>query len=174
MNDKQTDPTPEPGKPLIRGDGEVTPDSLLGDFRGRPLGKIILFTLIVHLVFVSIFSLGYMRELVLGKGGADMELAVREATAALREIADRHEVDVQELGKQFAGNRPTAAPATPEEPAAPAEQPTDATPAAPAEPDEPAKGLSEIEKALQVQEVGPQTPDLSADHEEDLFGPKTP
>lgn len=128
-------------------------------FQGRSLKSIIVFTVIVHLVVVVGASVPYLMrsvsggEKVEGSEKERVEVAVREATASIREIAEKHGLKPQDLGEQFAGGAPKApveeAPAKEEAP----------------EPEEP---KSAIEKELDVKEAVPELPSLG-DEKEDLF-----
>ncbi|MFN7342154.1 MAG: hypothetical protein ACK5TA_02345, partial [bacterium] len=75
---------------------EITPDKLLESFRGRSFKSVILFTVIIHIVIVGGTSIPYLIEKIIGKSGSKLnekdrtELAAREATEALREIATKH------------------------------------------------------------------------------------
>ena len=88
---------------------EVTPDSMMNDFRGRPVVGILSFTVIVHVVLISVFSFGYMKNELFGEDTSSMsederlKVAVQEATTSLREIAERHGLSPQDLTTQFAG-----------------------------------------------------------------------
>lgn len=166
MSDKTTPPvTPPPHD-------EVSPDDLMDDFRGKSLGKVILVTLVVHAIFIGVFSIGYIRELIVGPGAQltdeqRMSKALDDTSAELRKIADRYEVNVTDLkSKLETGRAKTAAPVTS---ANPSEKPTE-TPAT----EKPQEQKSEIEKKLETQEKGPALPDLTADPKDDLFAPEKP
>lgn len=167
----------------------VSPDALLSDFRGLSLSKILIFTIVFHLVFLTIFSPGYLYGLVVGSGTDAMteqekvDEAVREMTAEARALADRYGIDSQELVKRFSeGRKPTAAPTAPtseganqaDDNAAPTggmtvetttttvtEQGADA-----------GREVSEYEKTLEVEEQGPVVPDLIPDNDDDMFAPQ--
>ena len=149
MTDEQTYPS------------DVSPDSLMSDFRGRGILAILAFTVIVHLVIVVGSSYSYLREEVFGEDTSTLsesdriDLAVREATTALREIAEKHGISPQDLSSRFASNGLQAAP---KQALAPG---VTASPASPEEPKSP------IEQTLQKKDDGPDQPDLSA--EDDLF-----
>lgn len=159
----------QPDNSKLRHVEDVSPDALMQDFRGRPLVTILIVTLIVHALFIGVFSFGYLKGQILGEDtssmteGERMEIAVREGTIALREIAERYELSVQDLSSQFSGG--SARPAARVDDA----QREDAASSAPNTdaPDEPA---SDIERTLQETEVGPEDPEL----EDDLFAPETP
>ena len=154
---------------------EITPDQLLESFRGRSLKSVILFTVIIHVVIVGGTSIPYLMKSIAGKSSSKLnetdrtELAAREATAALRDIATKHGIKPQDLSSRIAdGAAPKAkvekeeeAPATKEEPVTPEAQPTV----------EPEKPKSAIEKELEVKEEGPKVPDIKVEEasEEDLF-----
>lgn len=148
---------------------DVSPDSLMSDFRGRPIVSIVVFTLIVHVVVVGVFSVGYLKDQIMGVDNSKLsekerlDNAVREGTIALREIAERHDVTLQNLSSRFANGStkraatPIAGGDTPEK--------TDPTKT----PDTPKQPVSDIEKKLNEKKAGPAVPDLSPDKEDDLF-----
>lgn len=154
---------------------EITPDQLLESFRGRSFKSVILFTVIIHVVIVGGTSIPYLMKSIAGKSASKLsekdrtELAAREATDALREIATKHGIKPQDLSSRIAGGaEPKApvekeekAPAPEEEPVTPETQPTD----------EPEKPKSAIEKELEVKQEGPKVPDIKVEEatEEDLF-----
>lgn len=165
MSDEQTSATATP----VYSD-EVTPESMMNDFRGRPVVGILSFTVIVHVVLLSVFSFGYMKNELFGEDTSSMsedkrlKVAVQEATTSLREIAERHGLNPQDLTSQFAGRdaRPATSPPPPE-PSGPE------TPGEAAGPDEPE---SAIEKELNTKGRGPASPDLPPNlptEEDDLF-----
>jgi len=151
---------------------DVSPDSMMSDFRGRPIVAILAFTLVVHVVLVGVFSTGYLKNQLLGKDTSAMseeerlDIAVREATTSLREIAERHGLSPQELSERFAnGNSQPTKAATPQQ-ANPGAQDT---PPASDDPT-PQEPKSAIEKELQKKADGPDLPDLTPiEEEEDLF-----
>jgi hypothetical protein len=155
---------------------EITPDQLLESFRGRSFKSVILFTVIVHVVFIGATSVPYLMKLFTGDSASKLsenertEIAAREATDALRDIATKHGIKPQDLSARIAGG---AAPAVPKkEAAAPTTDPTarDATQAE--EVKEPEKSKSAIEEQLKVKEEGPKVPTIPVEEatEEDLFG----
>ena len=128
--------------------------------------------MIVHVVVITLFSLGYLTRTIFGEATKELtkeqqlDAAVREGTIALREIAERYDnVTVQELTDQFTSGAKKAATTTTVEP--------DLDDTSPAE-DETEEPLSDIEKKLQEKEKGPAVPDLSAEGEDDLFTPQAP
>lgn len=145
---------------------ETTPDQLLESFRGSNLKTIIVFTLIVHAIVLLGTSVPYLWKSVAGGDSSKlgekerMELAAREATSSLREIASKHGVRPEDLSSRFAGSAPAAAKVDAKETAAP--DPGIETPAAPEEP------KSAIEKELNTREAGPELPPIE-DEKEDLF-----
>ncbi|MBT3201813.1 MAG: hypothetical protein HN350_18075 [Phycisphaerales bacterium] len=145
---------------------DTSPDSLMGDFRGRPIIKILILTLLVHAVLIGVFSIGYLKEQLLGEDTSEMskeqriEVAVREATRELKKIADRHEMSVQELSDQFASGKPRpVTPPTTRKPVEPTTQPGG----------DPTKPESAIEKTLKTKTDGPDLPDLAPKEDDDLF-----
>ena len=142
---------------------ETTPDELMRGFRGRSLKSMLLFTLVVHAVFIIATSLpGIIRGFGSDQEGEmtaeqRTELAVKEATASLREIAQRHGMTAQDLGSRFAGPaRATTGPAS--EPAA--EEPAGQEPGSPP---------SAIEQELETTAEGPTLPAIPETDDEDLF-----
>ena len=140
---------------------EITPDQLLDTFRGSSMKRIILFTVAVHVVVLIGTSIPFLWKQVAGEDTSKlsekerMELAKREATSSLREIAEKHGLKPEDLGSRFAGTAP----------AAPKEETTKPAVETPAEPEPP---KSEIEKQLNTKEAGPALPAVG-DEKEDLF-----
>lgn len=155
----------------------VSPDELMDDFRGRPIAKIVVVTLIAHVLVVGAFSIGYLKDQLLGVDTSQLseeerlDIAVREGTTALREIADRHNVNVQDLSSRFAGGaRKPATPPPADDPAQP-----DAPAPPPVDPDAPNKPDSAIEQQLKETADGPAKPDLAPlEEDDDLFAPDSP
>lgn len=150
---------------------ETTPDQLLESFRGRSFKSIILFTIIVHVVIVGGSSVPYFIKMASGKTDSKLseqersDIATREATSALRDIATKYGIKPQDLSTRLAGGKAKAteeeAPAAEEKPAAPeAEKPAEA---------EPPK--SEIEKELEIKADGPAVPPIPTEEasDDDLF-----
>jgi membrane-bound lytic murein transglycosylase B len=153
---------------------ETTPDQLLESFRGRSFKSVILFTVIVHVVIVCGTSIPYLMKTITGKSASKLnekdriELAAREATEALRDIATKHGIKPQDLSSRIAGGAAPKAPVEKEEEPAPKEEPV--TPETPPTV-EPEKPKSEIEKELEVKQEGPKVPEIKVEEatEEDLF-----
>lgn len=148
---------------------ETTPDQLLDTFRGRGLKTVIIFTIVVHVVVLLATSAPYLIR-TFGAGAKmkmseteRMDLAVKEAMASLKTIAESHGVKPQDLGSRLGGSAPRA----PQEEAAP---PPAATPEktgeAPAA-SEPEKPKSEIEQQIEKTKEGPAVP--AVEEEVDLF-----
>jgi type IV secretory pathway TrbL component len=148
---------------------ETTPDQLLESFRGRSFKSIILFTIVVHLVIVFGSSVPYLMKSLGAKSDSKLseaertEIAAREATSALRDIAVKHGLKPQDLSNRIAGG---AAPAAAKE----------ETPAPTADAAAPATGETEkpktaIEAQLEVKEDGPTVPPIPAEEatDDDLF-----
>lgn len=152
---------------------EVSPDSLMSDFRGRPIVAILAVTLVVHSVLVGVFSIGYLKNHFLGEDTSGMskeerlDIAVREATTSLRKIAERHGLSPQELSSRFAADDARSIPTAGQPAAAPGSQPTG--PIGQNTPPEAEEPESAIEKTLQEKAVGPELPDLVPEDEDDLF-----
>lgn len=169
MNETQPTQPPKPSTPP-KVDA-VSPDELMSDFRGHSLLKIVVFTVIIHVFVLAIFSPGYIKAQVFGESEdpADevaemsdeekLDKAQKDGKAALREVADRYGLTIKELRAQLDAE-PTAATTTP----------TTNTPDT-ADTTEPG---SQYQRDLEVAVDAPTEPDLSVDEEEDLFAPETP
>lgn len=164
--------------------GVVAIDEMMNDYQGRPVARIVLFTIIVHVAFIGGLSIGYIKDLVLGENTTELtpdqrlDNAVRESTIALRAIAEKHHVRVQELSERFASGGSTPAAAAPA-PAGDGDSPAPADGATPEDGANPAGdnptddgNKSDIERTLEKATPGPAMPDLSADEEDSLFPPK--
>ncbi len=154
---------------------EITPDQLLESFRGRSFKSVITFTIIVHVVFIGATSVPYLMKLFKGNSASELseyertEIAAREATDALHDIATKHGIKPQDLSSRISnGNSPAspkkAAPVATVEPAAKESTPTEAV----VEPDVP---KSAVEKQLEAKEAGPKVPTIPVEEttDEDLF-----
>lgn len=140
-------------------------------FHGRSFKSVILFTLIVHVVVLGGTSVPYFMKSASGKSDSKLtekertEIAAREATSALRDIATKHGLKPQDLSTRIAGGAAPAAPKK-EEPA-PAEEPV--TPA----PDEAEaeKPKTAIEEQLDLKKDGPTVPPVPTEEatDDDLF-----
>jgi hypothetical protein len=146
---------------------ETTPDQLLESFRGRSFKSIILFTLIAHAVVIGGTSIPYLIKSAAGKSDSALteaertEIAAREATAALRDIASKHGIKPQDLSSRIAGGAPKAVPKA----AAAIPKDAAATPA----PEDPAEPNSAIEEQLDVKKDGPKVPPIEEVEDDDLF-----
>ena len=147
---------------------DTTPDELMEHFQGRSLGSIIVFTVIVHAVVLLGTSVPFVWKTFFGADTAKMteeervELAVKEATASLREIAEEHGLKPQDLSNQFASGAPRAPKASP------TANPETTPPADNGTGDDPGEPKSAIEKELDKKADGPSVPPVE-DDEEDLF-----
>lgn len=138
---------------------ETTPDQLMAPFRGRSLKSIIAFTVAVHLVVLIGTSVPFFWNSVTGEDRPQLteqqrvDLAVREATAYLRKLADKNGLKPQDLSDRLAGGTPRAEVAkVPKSEEVP----------------QPEAPKSTEEKELEKTEVGPALPSVK-DEEEDLF-----
>ncbi|MEY3395323.1 MAG: hypothetical protein RL346_1559 [Verrucomicrobiota bacterium] len=160
----------------------ITPDHLLQSFRGRSLKSIILFTVIAHIVIIGGTSVPYFLE-SFGKNSSEKlseeqrtEIAAREATDALRKIAEKNNIKPQDLSARIAGGAGPKSPAAEEtaKPEAESETPVTETtnPAVTPETTEPEKPKSAIEQELDVKQDGPTVPEIKVEEaaDEDLFG----
>jgi hypothetical protein len=176
MDDKQLEDNQKVDLPRTPDTDDVVPDELMSEFRGKSLGKIIIFTVLVHGIFIGVFSLGglFSEELTEEQ---QVDRAVEDGMKALRDIAERYEaVTVNDLAARLAGDKPRAADSKPQD----GDDAADDT-AGPDQTDEPAAGdgqeddgISDYQRAMEVKEDGPKVPDLDVDDEEDLFAPETP
>lgn len=151
---------------------ETTPDQLLDTFRGSSLKAIIVFTVIAHAVVLLGSSMSYLKETFAGGDTSKLseqerlDIAAKEATSAMREIATRHGISPEELGNRFAPR--TTIPATKEAAAKPEEKtPGPTTPEA-TKPEDAPKPESAVEKQINIKQDGPAVPSLDTE-KEDLF-----
>lgn len=141
---------------------DTSPDDLMQHFRGRSLKSIILFTIVVHVVVIGGTSIPFILRSLTGPNTEAMseeervELAVKEATTALRKIAEDYDIRPQKLSDQFAG-KPQAAPVREAE--APVEAGTEPAPD-PEGTADPEEEKSAIEKELEKAEPGPELPPI--------------
>jgi len=148
---------------------ETTPDQLLESFRGRSFKSIILFTIIVHVVVIGGTSVPYFIKSASGKSDSKLtekertEIAAREATSALRDIATKHGLKPQDLSSRIAGGAPSAA--SKGEAPAPKDDPATTTP------EETDKPKTAIEEQLDVKGDGPTVPPVPTEEatDDDLF-----
>jgi hypothetical protein len=145
---------------------QTTPDQLMKAFEGRSLKSIIIFTVVIHVILVIGTSVPYLLGAV--TGGEDssekpeqerLEIAAKEATAAMREIAERYDLKPQDLSNRFSNGAPKAPAATPKEAA-----PTPTPEAPPADVTKEPESL--IEQEIKKVEEGPSLPPVEDD---DLF-----
>ena len=86
----------------------VSPDELLGHFKGRKVITVILVALVLHAVVIFGTSYSFLKNQVFGPDTTEMskeeklKVAVAEATSALGDIAERHNISVDELIAKFA------------------------------------------------------------------------
>jgi uncharacterized membrane protein len=135
-------------------------------FQGAGWGKMIAFTVVLHVVVIGGSSVPYLLRSFGGALSGErsreerIEKAVADATASLQKIAEANGVNPRELSERFgaAGGPPAAAPAPAPKPVEP--------PAAPAKSDDPPPPpKSAIEKELEKKTPGPALPNL----DDDLF-----
>jgi len=173
----ETNPT-QPPKPTLKPSppanvDAISPDALMSDFRSNSLLKIAVFTVVVHLLVLAIFSPGTIKTQVFGESDEPAEQvtelskqekldkAQKDGKAALREVADKYGLTMKQLREQLDA-----------EPTAPTPPGTNAA-ADPTAPNTTDPG-SQIERDLEVKLEAPAEPDLSVDQEDDLFAPETP
>lgn len=151
---------------------DETPDSLMDAFKGRRLAPIIMFTFMVHVIVLGGSSVPFFARMVFAKDTSDLsekdriKAAVEEATPALRKIAEKHNLNPQQLSAQFAGGASRAARAAGKIPDEDVERPP-APGQADSQETEEEKPESEIEKELDVKLEGPKQPSLG--EEKDIF-----
>ena len=146
---------------------ETTPDQLMKTFEGKSLKSIILFTIVIHAVLLIGTSVPYLFGSITGEDNAELgeeerlQTATKEATAAIREIAERYQLTPQELSSRFSDGAPKApAPANDETEAQNGEEPE-------ADPEgEGGEPGSIIEQEINKAEKGPELPPVE---DEDLF-----
>lgn len=145
---------------------EVTPDQLMNRFQGSSLKTIVIFTVIVHLVLLAATSYPYLYKAIVGEDSSQMsekdrtDAAIREATVALRDIAEEYGLKPQDLSNQLAGSGPRVPRAPKEETATAEPQDTPST--------EPEEEKSAIEEEISKKATGPELP-APVEDEEDLF-----
>ena len=147
------------------GSDEISPDELMESFKGRGLKTIILFTVVIHAVLLLGTSIPFLKKAVTGKDTSElneqerMELAMKEATDSLRDIAEEHGLNVQDISNNFSDKKSSGV----------AQAPEVKTPKSPGETrqGETSDPKSDIEKDLKIKKDGPEIPKV--DEEEDLF-----
>jgi hypothetical protein len=151
---------------------ETTPDQLLDTFRGSSLKTVIVVTIIVHIVVVLGSSVPYLMK-TLSAGDTTklseqerLDIAAKEATSAMRDIAVKHGISPEDLGNRFAPRAaiPAAKETTPE----PADKTPETTAPEGTAPEDAPKPDSTIEKEIKVKQDGPTLPGLDTE-KDDLF-----
>lgn len=162
---------------------DPSPADLLSSFNGRSLKSIILFTLVVHAALLLGTGGPYLWRMLFGADSSKLseservDLAFKEATVAMRRIAEEHGIKPQDLGSRFSTPAsapvaaPTATPSAAPTAATPADTKVDAAPATAAgtpkaAPPEPEAPKSAIEQELKKAVPGPAVPSIE---DEDLF-----
>ncbi len=142
---------------------DVTPDSLMAHFKGKGIASIVAFTVVVHTVALVGSSVPFLVGKVLGADSSKLseeervKNAVQDATAALRDIAEKHGLNPQDISSQFAGGGSRTAKAAAEpEPGSDIAEPVK----------EPEREKSDYEKTLEVKTNGPAMPVFEDD---DIF-----
>ena len=138
-----------------------------------------MFTLVVHAALLLGTGGPYLWRSLFGADtsklseSARVDLAFKEATVAMRRIAEEHGIKPQDLGSRFSNpaSAPAPAPAATPGAAAPAETKVDTAPTPAAEtpkaaPTEPEAPKSAIEQELKKAVPGPAVPAIE---DEDLF-----
>ncbi len=160
---------------------QTTPDDLLDSFKGQKMKSIVLVTVIAHALIIGGTSIPYVLKSFTGNKDSKlsdeerMDLANREATAALRDIATKYGVKPQDLSSRIAGAAGPAAPSTTTPKDSPKAPPTDTTAPAVNTPTsvvtEPEKPQSVIEQNIEKKQEGPKVPAIPVEEaeDEDLF-----
>lgn len=153
---------------------DVRTDVMMRDFKGHKIIMLIGAAVLVHVVIILASSFGYIRNEVFGADTTGMskedrvKVALGEATSALAQIVERHDLTVDDVLDKLAatgsraerlqgGAKPEAAP---EEGPAPAAGAT--TPEAP-QVQAPERKLSELERNLPQATPGPKAPKINRD-----------
>lgn len=151
---------------------DVTPESLMERFRGTSMVKMVVVTVVFHVVLVLGTSVAYLKKSLLGDKVAAMskeqriEKAVSEATSSIRKIATENGLSPQEISDNFSSSAAKAAKLAAETAANAAASLTNAAavkqaPAAPEKnPDagKPERPESKIEQDLKKAVKGPDAP----------------
>ena len=163
---------------MIDEKDDVSPDSLMADFRGKGLVPILILTVVVHLVVFGGTSVGYLKDELMGPATDEMsqeekvDAAVKEATIAIREIAEKYGLSAQDVSDQFSkgGSRTSKIAGSNEEDEPADASPTSTAPSPPTVPED-APPKSDYEKTLETVTPPPAAPDLAAPitDEESLF-----
>jgi transposase-like protein len=144
---------------------DVTPESLMDNFKGPKLVRLLIITVVAHVVVVLVTSLPYLKDSLFGKDTSKMsqeekiKIAVADASASIRKIAEKHGLTPQDISAQFStGGSRTAAKVEPAETVA--KEPD-------VKPSEPERPKSEIEKKIETISEGPKVPDFA--NKDDIF-----
>lgn len=150
------------------------PDDLMNHFQGQGLRKIVIFTIVVHLVVILVTSIPFL----LGKfkdpnDGLSEEQrtqnAIKQANETLAKIAKDHGLQTAQLRSQMSGGRrPAPKPADEDKPETPASGAGDVeSEGASTAPEGEIRGDSDIEQKLQEKLPPPSLPDVN--NTDDLF-----
>lgn len=155
---------------IDRTNDEATPDSLMAPFKGMGLKPIVIFTLVVHVVVILGSSIPFFVRKAFSADNAKLtreervESAVEDATAALRKIARKHDLNPQDISDQFSGKGSRSGNAGGGAAAA-----VDAAPESADTSDQPPeRGKSAYETNLEAQAEGPSVPTFE-DEKDDIF-----
>jgi hypothetical protein len=142
-----------------RSAADATPESLMDNFKGPTLMKIVVITLVVHVVVLVGSSGTFLWKQVVGDSKLSKEekikLAVDDATKSLQKIATKHDLTPQDITSQFGGSRRAPKPVEVADPV---------TPTA-----EPERERSSYETNLETSAKGPEMPGAGEAEEEDIF-----
>ena len=172
---EQVPERPKPKKPnrVKTGDmvrkysDEVSPDSLMTDFKGKSILVIALFTIIVHVVLLGGTSINFLKEKLFSDTRKLSEEerkreALADATLAIRDIAAKYALTSGDITSQFsaAGSRADKVADKSEEKKQLEKKPEEKPEK---KPEEKPKEKSELEKKFEKKEPGPEEFDFKDD-----------
>jgi hypothetical protein len=154
--------------------GDVMPETLMGMFKGPGLIKMVVLTIVVHMVVILGSSVPHLIKTFTrgdaGKMSKDdrIKAAVEDASIVIRKIAEEHGLSPQDVSDQFAsgGSRTARAGAAGGETKTPVEAKTVETPAE--TPKEEPAAKSAIEKKIETKIEGPKVPTFD-NKKDDIF-----
>ena len=95
------------GDMLRKYENEINPDALMGDFKGRGVIGIFLFTIVAHVIVLAGSSFPYIQSEFLNADPIELAedekkgLALDEATKAIRGIADKYGLSSSDITSKF-------------------------------------------------------------------------
>jgi len=156
-----------------KNSADVTPESLMERFHGPSFAKVVMVTVVFHVVVIFGTSISYMKKSLFGDNVGKLtkekriEKAVADATSSIRKIAEENDLNPQDISDKFAaaGTRAARVSAPAPETKTPTgdavKAPAGDTAKAPEKPD------SKIEKDLKKAVEGPKLP--GAGDKDDIF-----